>query len=689
MVNTQVLLPQRARHRFFAYSDSISGKNYRPDIDGLRAVAVLAVVGFHAGIPWLRGGFVGVDIFFVISGYLICSIIYKEISRDSFSIARFYARRFKRIVPALSVVLLFCLALAALVLSPYEASRLGDSAVATSLSGSNFLFIRRTDYFGGAALTNPLLMTWSLAVEEQFYIVFPLLMLLLRKWKKSNLLFILAALSVLSFVCSLYAEFRQPVWNFYLPITRAWELGAGTLLAVWQSGKLNPENKPSWKTSVVGAIGIVLIGVSIVLYGPGMRFPGYEAVPTVLGSVLILASPGGWSARVLTLRPLVALGLMSYSLYLWHWPLLSFAEVISSKPLRPITIAILMAIAFAAATASYLFIEKPFRARSDMRRSRLLQYYGVWIFFLVLVSGAFSVTHGLPWRYPQMYAMEEGAALYRHHPCISSGSYLLQSSECTPAPSSEPAMALLGDSHAEALSVTMQGFAASEGWHLVTLTRQSCPPTKGAAAWSATETTLDDSCRRFNRSSLDYVLSRPDIRVVLLAGKWAVDYVPDGYRGDPAKQTSQENAETLRVGLRDEIAALETAGKHVILMEDVPAFPYDPVAGVRNQRIELRRILNRLLLSQEPEQGDGSSELRSLTRGADTQLAIDQIVDLKQVDPRLTLIDPKRALCRGDRCYFANGIDLYYYDNMHLSVRGATQIIPLMPDLNGTQKRVR
>ena len=223
---------------FFLYSGHagpILRKSYRPDIDGLRAIAVLSVVGYHCGAPWLRGGFVGVDVFFVISGYLICSIIYKEMQNDSFSIARFYERRFKRIIPALSAVLLFCLVLGALVLSPYEASRLGDSTVATSLSASNFLFVRRTGYFDGTALTNPLLMTWSLAVEEQFYIVFPLLMLFLMKKtknKKSGLIASFGLLTALSFLCSFYAEFRQPTWNFYLPITRAWELGAGVILAI-------------------------------------------------------------------------------------------------------------------------------------------------------------------------------------------------------------------------------------------------------------------------------------------------------------------------------------------------------------------------------------------------------------------------------------------------------------------------
>ena len=685
MVNTQTLAPPGSLISLLRYSDPSSSKNYRPDIDGLRAIAVLAVVGFHAGIPWLRGGFVGVDVFFVISGYLICSIIYREISQDEFSIARFYGRRFKRIIPALSVVLVFCLVFGALVLSPYEVRKLGDSVAATSLSISNFLFAKRTDYFAGLAVTNPLLMTWSLAVEEQFYLVFPLLMLLFGKKNKRALLLLLATVSAVSFLCSIYFEFKQPAWNFYFPVTRAWELGAGTLLAVWQSGRLNSGNRSSWKIGISGLAGMLMIIGSFTLYSSGMRFPGYEAIPPVLGSILILASEGSLANRFLALRPVVAIGLISYSLYLWHWPLLSFAEIMSARPLRPPTVMIVVTIAFAAATGSYFFVEKPFRSKSRAGINKVLLSYGACILFIGLLGGIFRITHGLPARYPQIHAIENAAGLSRPHPCNATGSYLILSDQCVPKPSAAPALALLGDSHAESLWGMMQPFAASRGWHLITLTRQGCPPTAGTSVWSPLQGEQGDyaaSCRKFNRAALDYVLSRADIQVVLLAGKWAVTYIPDNYEGDPSKQTAQQNAKNFRLGLRNEIAALEAAGKQVIVMEDVPAFPFDPVESVRNQQIRLRRIFNRMLLSQGPEQGDGTSELRSLSVTDNARLATEQIEELKRADALLTVVDPKQALCNSDRCYFANGLDLYYWDPAHLSIRGAMRILPLLPNLN-------
>lgn len=662
-----------------------SGKTHRSDIDGLRAIAVLAVIGYHCRIPWLQGGFVGVDVFFVISGYLICSIIYKEMREGSFSLARFYERRFKRILPALAVVIFFCLGLAALVLSPWEAYRLGDSAVAASVSGSNFLFIIRTGYFAARALTNPLLMTWSLGVEEQFYIAFPLIMLVLRNKSKRSLVSWLTILSVLSLATSAYAEFRLPVWNFYLPVTRAWELGAGTLLAIWQSGSLRPRTRPSWRTDVIGLVGLLMILGSILFYRPEMRFPGYEAIPPVLGSVLILASPGGRGSRILSMPPLAAVGLISYSLYLWHWPMLSFAEILSSKPLRPQTIAILMTLAFAMAIVSYFCVEKPFRAPNKLKTRRILLSYGALIALILVVGGAYSLTNGLPWRAAKLYEIETRADLFRHHPCISAASYLRMGEQCVPVPeTSAPTIAVLGDSHAEAFAEGLKTYVSGKGWQLATITREGCLPTKGFSVWSAADSTLADSCRRFNQTALDYVLGRPDIREVILVGRWQTGLAPDGYMGAPLKQSDRPIAANLKTGLGNEIAALESGGKRVILLEDVPSFPFDPVEGVRDQYMPLRRALNRMLRSDQPEQGDGTSENRSVAVTPADDLASVQLALLEEEDTKLTLVDPKKALCHGDRCYFANGLDLYYFDSTHLSPVGAQQILPLLPGLNAS-----
>ena len=271
---------------------------HRSDIDGLRAVAVLSVLAFHTGLPGFSGGFVGVDVFFVLSGFLICGILLREMGRGSFSLARFYERRCKRILPALIVVLLFCLAMALVVLSPAEAAKLGGGVMATALSVSNVQFYLKGSYFDHGGITNPLLMTWSLAVEEQFYMVFPLLLLFLFRKMRSVIGWVLLGLCIGSLALSVWSEFRHPEFGFYLPFTRAWELGAGTLLALSQfEGRMPRLSAPV--RHGVSAAGLAVILASVFLYSPATRFPGFEAIPPVLGTVLILLAENGIANRVL------------------------------------------------------------------------------------------------------------------------------------------------------------------------------------------------------------------------------------------------------------------------------------------------------------------------------------------------------------------------------------------------------
>jgi peptidoglycan/LPS O-acetylase OafA/YrhL len=649
---------------------------HRKDIDGLRAIAVLSVIGFHCGIPWLRGGFAGVDVFFVISGYLISSIIYRDLQSDTFSIARFYERRFKRILPALFVVLAFCLVLALLVMSPVEAKRLGNSALATTLSVSNFLFWRQSGYFDAGSSMKPLLMTWSLAVEEQFYFAFPLIMLMLRGRSRRSLLAILGVLCVLSLFLSLVAEFKAPSLNFYSPLTRAWELGAGTLLAVWKTGRSKIVNLPSWKAGASGAIGLLLIAVPVFSYPPGTRFPGFEAIPPVLGAVLILASAGGWANRFLSIPPLVGVGLISYSLYLWHWPLLSFARIISAHPLYPRTTVMLMAIAFAAAAASYFLVERPFRAKTASRTSNVLLAYASLLFVFAGVSVLFSLTHGLPGRAPELAKIEFQANIDRGHPCLVNSLSALSSFCLAPANGAGKSFALLGDSHAEAISNRMRNKLANDGWQLVTISHGSCPPTVGMTRWISAEDA--DSCRRFNRAALKYVLSRPDIRVVaLLAGWGGRIYVPDNLNESPSAQSSEQNIANLKAGVRNEIAALESAGKRVILIDDYPEFPFDPVESIRYGQMPLRRALNRFFLSDEPEQWQSTSEDAARELIPTKRAVSVEFADLAKSDPGLALVSLDDEFCRDGRCSFADRSQLYYFDADHLSDLGAMRVVPL------------
>jgi peptidoglycan/LPS O-acetylase OafA/YrhL len=330
-------------------------QTYRPDIDGLRAVAVLCVLAYHAAPQALPGGFIGVDIFFVISGYLITGIIASDLARARFTLAGFYARRIRRIFPALALVLAATLAYGALVLLPQEFSLLGRDTAAGAAFVANLAFWSEVGYFDRDAATKPLLHLWSLGVEEQFYILWPLLLAALHRGGAIRL-WPLAALAALSLALCL--GLAGTASAFYSPFTRLWELAAGALLALALRQGWNPP-----RPAALSLAGLALILAPLALLNHHMPFPGWRAIPPVLGTVLLIAAgPAAPANRALAWRPAVAIGLISYPLYLWHWPLLAYAHVIhQGRPLKPLLVAALVAVAIALAWATWRFVERPIR----------------------------------------------------------------------------------------------------------------------------------------------------------------------------------------------------------------------------------------------------------------------------------------------------------------------------------------
>lgn len=343
---------------------------YRQEIDGLRALAVLPVILYHASIPGFAGGFVGVDVFFVISGYLITSIIAKELTEERFSIAQFYERRARRILPALFFVIIASFILAWFALLPKEFVEYSRSLVSIAAFVSNVEFYISTDYFDRAAELKLTLHTWSLAVEEQFYVIFPVLMAIVwfigRKW----VLALMVAGLVLSFGLAEYVNSKDLPLAFYMLPTRAWELLAGAIPALILSGAA-PERK-SWLQQVLALSGIALIGLSVALLDDTLPFPGVYAVAPVLGSVLIImcAAKGTLAYTILTWRVFVGIGLISYSAYLWHQPLLAAARNYFIDPPETM-LAALALISIGAAWFSWRFVEAPFRKRDFLTRKQV------------------------------------------------------------------------------------------------------------------------------------------------------------------------------------------------------------------------------------------------------------------------------------------------------------------------------
>jgi peptidoglycan/LPS O-acetylase OafA/YrhL len=346
----------------------MSGTGYRPEIDGLRAFAILPVIFFHMGAVWMQGGFAGVDVFFVISGFLITRLILAEHDRCAFKLKEFWLRRVRRILPALITMVVATSIAGSAVFYPSDVNELGNQGVAALLSMANvFFWIRAGSYWGPAAEHSALLHTWTLSVEEQFYLFFPLMLVILLKYCKRQLVFLMAGLVVLSFSLFLYGSYHHPSATFYLLPTRAWELGSGCLLAVI-AHKWRLKYSATWAV-LLSSVGLVAIVTSyFVLSGEGGMVGGL--VIPVLGTVFVIAFSGsdvGIASKVLTASPVVYVGKISYSLYLWHWPVIVLSREL---PLGGAILAsaISMLATFALSIASYHLVEQPIRRRENVVR---------------------------------------------------------------------------------------------------------------------------------------------------------------------------------------------------------------------------------------------------------------------------------------------------------------------------------
>lgn len=333
---------------------------YRPDIDGLRALAVLPVVLYHLGIPAFSGGYVGVDVFFVISGYLITGIIWREVVQGNFSIVGFYERRARRILPALFVVIGFSTAFGLFIFTPEELVNFAKSLLGSIFFVQNFVLGAESGYFDAASETKPLLHIWSLAVEEQFYIFFPLALMLVGKrvGRVRVLWFLLAAIAA-SLAMSIYFMSSRPTLNFYMLPLRAWELLVGSFLAIGlASGKVQ---FPRFK-HVLSLLGLAAILLPVFMYSSNTSFPGYTAVPPVLGAAAIIwAGPQSVVGRCLSIREVVFVGLISYSLYLWHWPLFAFHALLYPENMPALHAVALFSLSVGLAVISWRYVETPFR----------------------------------------------------------------------------------------------------------------------------------------------------------------------------------------------------------------------------------------------------------------------------------------------------------------------------------------
>lgn len=365
---------------------------YRAEIDGLRALAVLPVILFHAGFEWFSGGFVGVDVFFVISGYLITAIIISEIAEGKFSIVNFYERRARRILPALFFVMLICIPFAWMWMLPDALENFGQSLVSTSLFSNNFLLMKTAGYWDLASEYKPLMHTWSLAVEEQYYIIFPIFLIFAWRFGKNQLIWLIFFISLISFTFSEYGWRQNSITNFYFSPSRAWELLAGSIAAFIYKHKGVKSNNG------LAFLGLMIILYSIFTFNNETPFPSAFTLAPVIGTVLIIlyADNKTFTAKILSTKILVGVGLISYSLYLWHQPIFAFARIYKQDQITDFNSYIFLFLSIFLAFLTWKFIETPFRNKTYFSSFKVFTLSLSMMVFFISIGLYFHSSNGVP-----------------------------------------------------------------------------------------------------------------------------------------------------------------------------------------------------------------------------------------------------------------------------------------------------
>jgi peptidoglycan/LPS O-acetylase OafA/YrhL len=656
---------------------------YRPDIDGLRAIAVTSVVLFHAGLGWLPGGFAGVDIFFVISGFLIGGIVHHEITDRRFSFTAFYVRRARRILPALIAVSLATLGSGLLLLGPSELSRFAISAVAALLGVSNLWFFHTTDYFTPSAVLEPFLMTWSLGIEEQFYLLLPPLLLVLRRWSSRSALWAVLAITCLSLMLGLLATPIEPVASFYLLPTRAWELGIGVSLAIaYRAGLRLPAAVQQW----IAIAGLVAIAASLRLFDERILFPGYAALLPTVGTAMMIAAPeSGINRHLLGSRPLVAIGLISYSWYLWHWPPLALLRIAAAGPVPPLLLAATAIGSIVPAYCCWRWIELPWRhPRHGRTNPATLRRYGVVLALCLALFAGVALSGGIPDRAGASSRRIESILTESRSPCLTG--YGVDRPNAAPfcaPPGNGPLVALLGDSHASALGDALREDAQIHGYGLIQMTAGSCPPLLGATLRLREHPGASRACADFNIAAIEQAARDTRIKTVVLTAFWQSPFtahaiaIGDGVIPAGGAGVDSSSDIELRAALGRTLARLRGAGKKVVLLGDVPWLRFDPARHVWAQALPLRGALERYAAPGLSEMA-GSVDDHFFDPLADRGSLI--VADSARAAPGTRFVRLRDLLCPNNRCRTDDGEIPLFIDQQHLSRSGADYVVRRLND---------
>lgn len=665
---------------------------YRPEIDGLRAIAVLAVIFYHAGFHGFSGGYVGVDIFFVISGFLITSIIMRDLTTGRFSFAHFYERRARRILPALFLVMATSIPFAWLLLTPYQMKDYAQSMVSIPFFASNIFFFLKSGYFEQASELKPLIHSWSLAVEEQYYIIFPFILILIHKWRAAKIYIVICAIILLSLICAEWLKNYNESANFFLLPSRMWELGIGALLAIYFKGR---DNSPRG-AETLSCLGIVMICGAVFLFNEHTPHPSLVTLVPVIGTALVIyaAREGTFVYKLLSLRGVVLLGLMSYSAYLWHQPIFAFARLHIDAPLYSPIYGLLICLTFILSWYSWQYVEKPFRNKKRISRRTLILFT---VFASILFVGLGVIGHlkqGFPERYgakvPYILAQQKqphpyyGQCLQNYHMrtldemkkiCVY-GNQIAQ----------EIDVIIWGDSHAAGLGYGLHQYLKETPLAALQLTARGCP--------SAPDITRKDNpkmrmeCPKNAQKALDIIkVLRP--KYVLISTRWALHFESVRFDNGEGGKESGVSISIEDVMSGKEMAKPEMKAYYIEYFTQLAA-----KLALQNTKL--------VLITQIPEAGWNvpNKSIRFIQQRNHDEVATLRSVyeqrnlwpsqmfeELKAVE-NIHIVNAADIYCDAEYCYNTENKIPYYADDDHLSMLGSQKAAPYILKSLGIEERV-
>lgn len=629
---------------------------YRPEVDGLRAIAVVAVILYHAKWSLFSGGFVGVDIFFVISGYLITTLILSDRSRNEFSFKIFYARRVRRLFPALIVVVVISFLFAWGLMVPEEIKSFGQSVVSISLFSSNLFFWWKTDYFSPLTEEQPLLHTWSLSLEEQFYLIYPLLLLFLCKMKPKKVFIALSFLTVFSFLCSRMLNGNLSSAAFYLLPFRSWELLAGALLAIIPLSRAE-RIRSIFPSDLLAFFGLFLIIYSIVVFDKSAAFPSHLTLVPVIGACLVIFFATGHtlSARFFAKRVMVFLGLMSYSLYLYHQPIFAFSRIVYGDELSNINIVLCIAITFFLGFLSWRFVEKPFRLM-QLDRSVLVVLSGVMALCALGVAGFLFSTKVDG--FLKSNASNDGLKLletveyspYRSVCHRSDSSVNSIEDFCVYPTGSSPSMAVFGDSHGVEPAYAMGESGLFDG--VAHFTYSGCGPV-------SPDLDLDVSssgCQKWSVQTQKFIASQVTISHVYIFYRVVASVCGDHRNYFPLVPVDCDY-DVLK-SLKNTVTLFKSGGKKVTVILQVPELPREAASVLLRSNLTTK---NQVVRGVTREWWDKRSAL--IFSRIKYELGF-----------YANVFDPTDIFCNSVDCFLNDSDGIFYFDDDHLSLHGSTYL---------------